>query len=285
MSKPVIKSLSQSWALVSAAIVLCTSFSAGNVFAQSRKAAKQRAEELSYQQAGTGAAARRDGEWVDPNATIVRGTPRSRLSPADQMICNLTERRAELQKQIDLLGAELKTARGSRARKITKELDILADQMAVIDRKLEALPKPQTIPEAYSSGKPFKQFVDSLVDRRIEEEGYVKGPSRTPATDGYQAPAQSGTAAYRIVYRVQLAVTTRPNEGAFSGLTGVRMLQRPDGRYAYYYGGYPTYAEAQAACKHLRANARYGDAFVVAMQGTQRISIQEAARLTSSTIR
>ena len=207
----------------------------------------------------------------------------ARLSPAEQMICNLTSRRAELQEQVDLLGAELKTARGSRARKITKELDILADQIAVIDRKLEAMPKPQTIPEVYSSGRPFKRFVDSLVDRRIEEEGYVKGPGDAPATDNYKAPGQSAAAAFRIVYRVQLAVTTRPNESAFSELTGVRMLQRSDGRYAYYYGGYPTYAEAQAACKRLRTNARYRDAFVVAMQGTQRISVQEAARLTSGT--
>ncbi|MCC8062995.1 MAG: SPOR domain-containing protein [Rikenellaceae bacterium] len=277
MSKPVIKLLSLPFAL---AATLSLLLSPEGAAAQGRKAAKQQAEELSYQQAGTPAAGKKEREWVDPNATIVRGTPRSRLSPAEQMVCNLTERKAELQKQVDLLGAELKTARGSRARKITKELDILADQIAVIDRKLEALPKPQSIPDAYSSGKPFKQFVDSLVDRRIEEEGYVKGPGDTPATDNYVAPTQSAAAAYRIVYRVQLAVTTRPNEAAFSGLAGVKMLQRPDGKYAYYYGGYPNYAEAQAACKRLRADARYRDAFVVAMQGTQRISIQEAARLT-----
>lgn len=280
MSKPVIKSFSLPLLLAVAGLVC---LSPESVSGQSRKAARQRAEELSYQQAGSSSTAKRDREWVDPNATIVRGTPRSRLSPAEQMICNLTERKKELQKQVDLLGAELKTARGSRARKITKELDILADQLAVIDRKLEALPKPQSIPDVYSSGKPFKRFVDSLVDRRIEEEGYVKGPGDAPATNNYKAPVQSAAAEYRIVYRVQLAVTTRPNEGAFAGLAGVKMLQRPDGKYAYYYGGYPTYAEAQAACKRLRANARYRDAFVVAMQGTQRISIQEAARLSSGT--
>lgn len=280
MLKPVIKSRSLPLLLAAA---LCVCLAPEGASAQSRKAVKQRAEELSYQQAGGTSAAKRDREWVDPNATIVRGTPRSRLSPAEQMVCNLTERKAELQQQVDLLGTELKTARGSRARKITKELDILADQIAVIDRKLEALPKPQSIPEVYSSSKPFKQFVDSLVDRRIEEEGFVKGPGDTPATDNYEAPTQSAAAAYRIVYRVQLAVTTRPNEGAFAGLAGVKMLQRPDGKYAYYYGGYPSYAEAQAACKRLRANAKYRDAFVVAMQGTQRISVQEAARLTSGT--
>lgn len=276
MSKPAIKSLP--FAL---AVTLCVSLVPEEAAAQSRKAEKQRAEELSYQQAGGASADRKDREWVDPNATIVRGTPRSRLSPAEQLAFNLNQRKAELQEQVDLLGAELKTARGSRARKITKELDILADQIAVIDRKLEALPKPQTIPEAYSSGKPFKQFVDSLVDKRIEEEGYVKGPSDTPATDNYTAPARNTADAYRVVYRVQLAVTSYPNEGAFAALPGVRMSQRPDGKYAYYYGGYPTYAEAQSACKRLRTNAKYRDAFVVAMQGTQRISLQEASRLTS----
>ena len=211
MSKPAIKSLP--FAL---AVALCVSLVPEEAAAQSRKAEKQRAEELSYQQAGGASADRKDREWVDPNATIVRGTPRSRLSPAEQLAFNLNQRKAELQEQVDLLGAELKTARGTRARKITKELDILADQIAVIDRKLEALPKPQTIPEAYSSGKPFKQFVDALVDKRIEEEGYVKGPSDTPATDNYTAPARNTADAYRVVYRVQLAVTSYPNEGAFA---------------------------------------------------------------------
>ena len=264
--------------------MLCVFSSVGELSAQSRKEAKQRAEELSYQQAGgaPSSSSKKDGaDWVDPNATVVRGTPRSRLSPAEQLTFNLNERKAELQKQVDLLGAELKTARGSRAKKITKELKILADQIDVIDRKLAAVPQTPTIPEAYSSGKPFSNFVDSLVDKRIEEEGYVKGGSDTPATDNYVAPSKSAAAEYRIVYRVQVGVTSQPNEAAYSGLSGVKMLQRPDGKYAYYYGGYPNYAEAQAACKRVRANSRYRDAFVVAMQGTQRISIQEAARLTS----
>lgn len=263
---------------------MCIS-SVGELSAQSRREAKRRAEELSYRQAGEGsssAVSQKNGkEWVDPNATVVRGTPRSRLSPAEQLIFNLNQRRAELQKQVDLLGGELKTARGSRARKITKELNILADQIDVIDRKLAAVPKTPTIPEAYSSGRPFSHFVDSLVDKRIEEEGYVKGPSDTPATDNYVAPSGSATAEYRIVYRVQVGVTAQPNEAAYSGLAGVKMLQRPDGKYAYYYGGYPNYAEAQAACKRVRTNSKYRDAFVVAMQGTRRIGIQEAMRLTS----
>lgn len=259
------------------------------VQAQNRKTEKQRAEELSYQPAvGTTSAteAKSSSEWVDPNATVVRGTVRAQLSPAEQLVCSLNERKAELQKQVDLLGAELKTARGSRARKITREMEVLADQMAVIDRKLEALPKTPTIPEAYSSGKPFKQFVDSLVDLRIEEEGYVKGPSQTPATDSYQAPTQTAEeqygALYKVVYRVQLAVTMRPNEEAFSDLAGVKIVRRPDGRYAYYYGEFSNYTDAQAACKRLRANPKYRDAFVIATQGAERISIQEAARLLST---
>lgn len=263
--------------------LLCTFVSVGELSAQSRKAARQKAEELSYQQAGAGscpAAAPKNKEWADPNATVVRGNPRAQLSPAEQLTFNLNERKSELQQEVDLLGAKLKTARGSRAKKITKELDILADQIDVIDRKLAAVPKTQTIPEAYSSGKPFSNFVDSLVDKRIETEGYVRS-SDTPATDNYASPSSSAGADRRIVYRVQVGLTMRPNEAAYSSLPGVKMRQRPDGKYAYYYGGYPNYAEAQAACKRVRANARYRDAFVVAMQGTRRISVQEAARLTS----
>lgn len=254
--------------------ILCLCALPEGLSAQSnRKTAKQQAEALSYQRA--------DGARVDPNATIVRGASRSRLSPAEQMTYNLMQRRTELQEQIDLLGAELKTARGSRARKITHELDILADQLAVVERKLEALPKPQTIREAYSSGRPFRQFVDSLVDRRIEEEGYVLGTgnSRTPTTDSYTGPGKNAAEDYRITFRIQLGVTSRPNPQAYATLPGVKMYQRTDGLYAYYYGSYTDYAEAQSICKRLKANTKYRDAFVVALQGTQRIGIQEAVRL------
>lgn len=255
--------------------ILCGPVSPAGVYAQSRKAERQRAEEVSYQPAGI---------RMDPNSTIVRGTPRSRLSPAEQMTYNLIQRRTELQEQVDLLGAELKTARGARARKITKELDILADQLAVVNRKLEALPKPQTIREAYSSGRPFKQFVDSLVDRRIEEEGYVRGASRTPMTDKYKGPQQNNMIEdFRIVFRVQLGVTARPNEQAYAALPGVKMQQRSDGKYAYYYGNYSDYTMAQAVCKRLQTNPKYRDAFVVALQGGQRLSIQEAVRLGAGT--
>ena len=255
------------------AAVLALGLWPAGLSAQSRRTARQQAEALSYQRA--------EGR-VDPNATIVRGAPRSRLSPAEQMTFNLIQRRTELQEQVDLLGAELKTARGSRARKITRELDILADQLAVVERKLEALPKPQTIREAYSSGRPFRQFVDSLVDRRLEEEGYVVGSkSRTPATDSYKEPTRSAAEDFRIVFRIQLGVTSRPNPQAYATLPGVKMLQRPDGMYAYYYGGYSDYTEAQSICKRLRANTKYRDAFVVALQGTTRIGVQEAVRLLS----
>ncbi|MDE5945522.1 MAG: SPOR domain-containing protein [Rikenella sp.] len=263
-------------ALLGLGTVLCLCALPEGLSAQSsRKTAKQEAEALSYQRA--------DGARVDPNATIVRGASRSRLSPAEQMTFNLMQRRTELQEQIDLLGAELKTARGSRARKITRELDILADQLAVVERKLEALPKPQTIREAYSSGRPFRQFVDSLVDRRIEEEGYVLGTggnSRTPTTDSYTGPGRNAAAEdFRITFRIQLGVTSRPNPQAYATLPGVKMYQRTDGQYAYYYGSYTDYAEAQSICKRLKANTKYRDAFVVALQGTQRIGIQEAVRL------
>lgn len=281
MSKPVIKSTFVPF-LILAAIYLTLP---NDLCAKDRKKEKQRAEELSYQQAGTSASTVRttDGkEWVDPNATVVRGTPRARLTPGQQMVMNLNERKLELQKQVDLLGAELKTARGSRARKITKEVDVLADQIAIIDRKLAAMPKSAlaTIPDAYAESRPFHQFVDSLVDKRITEEGFVKDPeSDTPATDNYR-PTQVPTI-QKVVYRVQIAVMTRPNAAAYTALGDVKELQRPDGKYAYYYGAYPSYAEAQAVCKRLRAKPQYRDAFVVAMQGTRRISLQEAAQMSA----
>lgn len=250
--------------------------------ARNRRAARQRAEALSYQQAG--GVAPKKGEWVDPNATVVRGTPRAQLNPSGRLVCNLSERRAELQRQVDMLGAELRTARGPRARKITKELAELADQIAVLDRKLESLPQERTFSDIYSSGRSFRHFVDSLVDLRIQEEGYVKGTGEVTATESYVAPTQTAQAAIpaesRIVFRIQVGLTARPSEDTYSDVQGIRMVRRPDGKYAYYYGAYPTHAEAQAACRRFRAtHPRYRDAFVVALQGGQRISVQEAMRL------
>ena len=253
--------------LTTLTIVLSLGLGTLSATAQSRKADKQRAEELSYQTAGSPTTdSKKKEEWAaDPNATIVRGTPRSKLSPAEQLAYNLTQQRAELQEQVDLLGAELKTARGSRARKITKELDLLADQIAVIDRKLEGLPKPGS-----SSTEESEDKTSDLKEYEFE----------TPATDRYVALSQEQPQTdNRVSYRIQISVTARPNESAFASLGNVQMVQRSDGKYAYYYGSYPTYTEAQNACKRLRSSSSYRDAFVVATQGTRRISMEEAARL------
>lgn len=267
------------WALAVGALALGTSIQPAA--AQNRKADKQRAQVLSYQRAAGGVDKKQKStEWVDPNATVVRGTPRSKLSPAEQLAYSFNERKAELQKQVDLLGAELKTARGAKARKITKEMEVLADQIAVIDRKLAALPKTSS---ETSGGTTYTQSVDSLGDLRMEKEGYVKGTSRTPVADS--SPASNLTVQaqqFKVVYRVQLAVTMLPNDAAFTALAGVKVVRRPDGRYAYYYGEFSNYTDAQAACKRLRANPKYRDAFVIATRGNERISIQEAARLLST---
>lgn len=241
-----------------------------DLLAQSRRTLRKQAEELSYQQAGGSEAvsvATSDKWSANPNATMVRNE--SQMTPTQRMICDLTNSKAELQKEIDQLGEKLQRVRGSKAREITEELEVLASQIALIDLKLAALPKEEsaTGSESYTNSKPFHNLVDSLVDHRLEENGYGKGS------------ALANNAVSRIVYHVQLAVTTRPNVKAFSDLDGVEMTQRSDGKYAYYYGDYSSYSQAQSACRRVRSSSKYRDAFVVALRGAQRITIQEAARL------
>lgn len=249
--------------------------------AQNRKAAKQRAATLSYQQAGERDTihGKEKNRWVDPNATVVRGTPRSQLSSAEQLAYSLRERKVDLQEQIDLLGSELQTARGAQARKITREMELLADQIAVIDRKLEGLPKvgPETGP-ATSSRVAASQKRDSLGAARTTLQG-----DGSAAASGNQMGDQRAEKGDPVVYRVQLAAVIRPRAGAFSSLVGVKMVRRPEGLYAYYYGEFANYTDAEDACRRLRTQPQYRDAFVVATQGDRRISLQEAARLLSTT--
>lgn len=280
MSNSIIKLLSLRFSLM--VMALCCLLLSDSASAQSRKEYKQQADELSYQQAGgetvVDAVSMKydeNGKWIDPNAVVVRaeqqqGQSNSRLTPVQQKICELTNSKAELQERVDQLGEALQGARGGKARKITAELEELANQIALLDLKLDALPKEPTIVEAYSDNKPFHNLVDSLVDHRIEEKGYFEDAHNPTVVESLQ-----------VVYHVQLAVTTRPNIGAFSNISGVEMTQRPDGKYAYYYGNYSNYAQAQSANKRIKATSQYRDAFVVALRGTQRISIKEAAQLVT----
>lgn len=194
------------------------------------------------------------GRTGNPNAETVRGPARPRLTPIQQMAANLNQEKQELQQRADRLGVELRTARGSRARKITKELDEIARQMGVVDKKLASIPQ-SALEDPIPSREPRP------VLPVIEE-----GPVDIPVTP--EAPAELQT-----VYRVQIAVLSDSNPGAFSDLGRDQILEvrRADGRYGYYYGSFPTQAAAEAAGSRIRSSSKYRDAFVVRMRGNERL--------------
>lgn len=190
----------------------------------------------------------------NPNAEIVRGPAGPRLTPIQQMAANLNQEKQELQQRADRLGVELRTARGSRARKITKELDEIARQMGIVDKKMAAIPQ-----SALEDPAPTREARPTLP---VIEEDPIEAPA-PPET-----PVQPQT-----VYRVQIAVLSDSNPGAFSDLGRDQILEvrRTDGRYGYFYGSFPTQAAAEAAAGRIRSSAKYRDAFVVTMRGTTRI--------------
>lgn len=273
MSKSILKIVSLRLFIMVA--TLCFFLLPNPLSAQSRKELNRLADELSYQQAGgvvVPSESKVKNGWGDLNSTVVRGKqqPISRMTLTQQKVHELTSDKAEIQKKIDELGLQLQNNSGSKARKITKVLGLLSNQMALIDAELEVYPTEKTLSESYSDNPPFHKLVDSLVDNRIDEKGYLEASNST--TTVVMAATEP-----QILYHVQLAVTTRPNLGAFADLSGVEMQQRPNGMYAYYYGNYSNYEQAESACRRLRGSSSYSDAFVVVLRGSQRISIQGAA--------
>lgn len=206
----------------------------------------------------------------DPNTTTVRASDynRSKLTPAQQIGADLLRQKKEVQQQIDLLGRELATARRGRARKITKELDRLADKSNSIDRKMALLPRSAFDFEENEEAEKaeVRRYINDLIQQRMDQKGYIEPE---PEISDIVEQAVIRPDYETIVYRIQLAVVNRPNPGAFGRLDEVQEVRRSDGRYAYYQGNFQNRGQAEEACRRLRMQNAYRDAFVVAMKGDQ----------------
>lgn len=240
--------------------------------------ARKKNTQIQYQSAGVAAPTA-----ADPNSTTVRTSSGSKRTVAQQTILTLAERKVELQAQQSRLGKELPLARRSQAKKISKELETVSSDIEVINRKIASMPKSvrDGLEGDFGTVAELHDTADSLFAARERAAATPVRPQVEEPEDEeeseYQQPSTAQSSA--VTYRVQLSVVSRPNPSAFAGMSNVKEIVRPDGKYAYYYGSYSTLSEAQAACKRLRASSKFRDAFVVALAGNRRITLDEAARL------
>ncbi len=201
--------------------------------------------------------------------TAPAGGTRTRLTPAEQLVKSLYDRKVELQAEVDLLGRDLTTARGHKAKKITREIETRASEMALIDRKLEAMPKSAlAVLPGYAAAPAGESTAPQEAVERPGEPPIVICEADPPVTR--QIVASTPT------YHVQIAALSQPvNLFRFAdlGREMVQELKVSDRLWIYYYGSYPSYAEASNAAQTLRKKPDYKDAFVIAVQNGARVPI------------
>lgn len=203
------------------------------------------------------------GGWNDPNTEVIRGTAtRKTVTNPEQRIKDLHREKASLQRQIDRLGEELTYAKKKRSKQIVYEMEQLAMETDRIDAEIRTM---ETLLAQERERERARERARIIEIEEYQEEAVVVEPQ--PAVKP------------QVTYSVQVALVTRPNMKAFSELGASRLkeVRRSDG-YAYYYGEYTTKYQADEACRHLKRQRKYHDAFVVALRGDQRISLTEAQR-------
>jgi len=125
---------------------------------------------------------------------------------------------------------------------------------------------------------PIRENVDSLVSG-IQISEVVKPKNNVNKKPDFDTPQKMNTD--EVTYRVQFALYTEAkplDSKIFSGINGVKMYFH-GGSYKYTSGDFSTMEDALQRRKELIAKG-YKDAFVVAFKGKQRITNDEAKRLT-----
>ncbi|MEG3048383.1 MAG: hypothetical protein RR872_07110 [Mucinivorans sp.] len=232
-----------------------------------------------------------------PNQMAISGS-----NTARQVCRDLQKEQLELGNQISALSISLHTASKSSARKITNQINLITDKLAIIERKLAAFPVSVTdstiVKPKVKDDASFRRSLDSIASLRVAESNpFVGHLSNDPELDrmyrdylsvnGNNVPMvnldqtgdyeQNDDQAANIkgrVYRVMVAISgSKLSRSALSSLTEVIEQRMPSGGYIYYQGNYATRAAADAACNKILSARHFRDAFVVAMVGNRRVPL------------
>lgn len=210
---------------------------------------------------------------------------------------NLTAQKSMISQQINALSAELQQSKKGVSKKISKQLEVLSNQLTITERLLATFPQPTDGEQTRANDdKLFKLQLDSIAAIRIAAtdpfagqlsddpeldrlyRDYLTQNGTTPMMD---VDSDGGSAEQHTIYnsgdkvfRVMIAISRNAMPASsFSDLTDVMEQKMPAGGYAYYQGQYATASEAERACRSILAQRRFRDAFVVAMVGNKRVSI------------
>ncbi|MEG1414837.1 MAG: hypothetical protein RR980_06905 [Mucinivorans sp.] len=230
-----------------------------------------------------------------------------------QKVCrDLQQEQLEIGSKISTLSVSLHTATKSAAKKISKEIDLLTDQLVIVERKLAMFPvgvvDPSSAPTESGDDAEFRRSLDSIAAIRVgqsdpfagrlsedaeldrmyrdylrDNRGALSQVDISISSDsdsdvlGDDSFGESGSTldhSQGRVYRVMIAISrTKLSFGSFSSLDNVIEQRMPSGGYVYYQGSYVSQRDAQVACNKILAAHQFRDAFVVAMEGGRRVPL------------
>lgn len=233
-----------------------------------------------------------DTSWARKPAKNVASS--SGTQSTQKIFNDLLIQQQNIGNQISELSLQLHSASPSKGRKISQKINLLNDDLVIVERKLAAFPSQYTgvrHPAAVdATDDSFARQFDSLTSARVAASNPLAGKlSKDPELDrmyrAYLQAHNTNQTAERsngsfgdsegIVYRVMLAISkTRLPLSQFGGISKVMEQKMPAGGYVYYSKQYDSLDQAQAACDQILSRHKFRDAFVVAMQGNNRVPLR-----------
>lgn len=200
----------------------------------------------------------------------------------------------QLANQIETLSAALLDSKKSKAKKISKEINSLTNDIEIVERKLATYPieirdpnyqRPVEIDVAFNTKldqltelriSQTDPYADQIsLDPELEElyRNYLKNSGYIPlykSVDGKLVEITDET----ITYRIMIAISRQPiPSSTFGSMSDILEQRMPNGSIIYYQGAYKTKDEANEACSEILSRGKARDSFVVAMRGGNRIPL------------